>query len=148
MSEECTYISCYENQLSSLVYDWEVTVRDVCAPGTYASYYENQLSSLVYDWQVTFRNVFVYKFSYGLHKEQLKAGARGNGSVTLPSWNEFVVATEAPWCMLQPMTTTSSVIGVIAAIVEKGQHSCYIIYNIDSFAHILQTNTELYNYID
>ena len=38
--------------------------------------------------------MFVYKFSYGLHKEQLKAGAKGNSSLTLPSWNEFVVATE------------------------------------------------------
>ena len=110
------------NQLNSLVYDWEVTVRDVCAP--------------------------VPIISYGLHKEQLKAGSRGNSSLTLPSWNECVVATETPWCMLHPVTTTSSVIEVIAAIVEKGQHSCYIIYNIDSFAHILQTNTELYNYID
>ena len=71
----------------------------------------------------------------------LKAGARGKSSLTLPSWNEFVVATETPWCMLQPVTTTSSVIGVIAAIVEKEQHSCYIIYNIDSFVHILQMNT-------
>ena len=118
MSEECTYVSCYENQLSSLVYDW----------------------------QVTFRNVFVYKFSYGLHKVQLKAGARGNGSVTLPSWNEFVVATEAPWCMLQPMTTTSSVIGVIAAIVEKDNTLAILNYNMDSFAHILQTNTLNYIY--
>ena len=72
---------------------------------------------------------------------KLKAGARGKSSLTLPSWNEFGVATETPWCMLQPVTTTSSVIGVIAAIVEKGQHSCYIIYNIDSFVHILQMNT-------
>ena len=56
------------NQLNSLVYDWEVTVRDVCAP--------------------------VPIISYGLHKEQLKAGARGNSSLTLHSWNEFVVATE------------------------------------------------------
>ena len=108
---------------------------------TYISYYENQLSSLVYDWQVTFRNVFVYKFSHGLHKVQLKAGARGNGSVTLPSWNEFVVATETPWCMLQPVTTTSSVIGVIAAIVEKGQHSCYIKITIWIVLHIYYKRT-------
>ena len=63
----------------------------------------------------------MHQFSYGLHKEQLKVSARGNSSVTLPSWNEFVVATETPWCMLQPVTTTSSVIGVVAATVE-GQH--------------------------
>ena len=66
--------------------------------------------------------MFVHQFSYGLHKEQLKAGAKGNSSLTLPSWNEFVVATETPWCTLQPVTTTSSAIEVVAATVEgQGQ---------------------------
>ena len=73
--------------------------------------------------------MFVHQFSYGLHKEQLKAGARGNSSLmTLPSWNEFVVATETPWrieyCSL---LTTRSVSGIIAATVEgqgQGQVCC------------------------
>ena len=65
----------------------------------------SQNESRVYDWQVIVRNVCapVPIISYGLHKEQLKAGA-GNSSLTLPSWNEFVVATETPevYCLLQP----------------------------------------------
>ena len=70
----------------------------------------------------------------------LKAGARGNSSLILPSWNEFVVATETPWCMLQPVTTTSIVIGVIAAIVEDNTLAIYIRYNIDSL-HIYYKRT-------
>ena len=53
---------------------------------------------------------------------------RGNSSLTLPSWNEFVVTTETPWRIVYcSLLTTRSVSGIVAATVEgqgQGQVCC------------------------